>query len=68
MYKILIHFSDGTSEYDEEAFDSKKEADEYGKYLVGCTDTGIEILTASDSEEYSSDDYESLEFEIVEIG
>ncbi len=66
-YQVLMHFSDGTSEYDDEIFDNEAEAEEYGTYLVGCADTGAELQNMSNPGDYPMDDYSSPEYEVVEI-
>ena len=66
-YKVLMHFADGTSEYDDEVFDSEEEAEDYGAYLVGCASTGHETLNMSNPGDYPDDDYVDPDFEVVEV-
>lgn len=66
-YKIVMQFSDGTSEEQDEIFDSEEEAEEYAGYLVGCSRTGSETLNLSNPGDYPLDDYEDPDYEIVEI-
>lgn len=66
-YKIVMQYSDGTSEEEDEIFDSQEEAEEYAGYLVGCSRTGAETLNLSNPGDYSLDDYEDPDYEIIEI-
>lgn len=65
-YKIVMQFSDGTSEEDD-FFDSEEEAIAYAGYLVGCSQDGAEILNLSNPGDYPLDDYEDPDYEIIEI-
>ena len=66
-YKIILHYSDGTSEEEDDIFDSEQSAADYANYLIGCAQTGAEILHMSNPGDYSLDDYEEPEYEVVEI-
>lgn len=66
-YKIVIQYSDGTSEEQDEIFDTQEDAIEYADYLVSCNQEGAEILNLSNPGDYPLDDYEEPDFEIVEI-
>lgn len=66
-YKILMQYSDGTSEMEDDVFDTEEEAEEYGGYLIGCCRTGAETLNLSNPGDYPLDDYEDPDFEVVEI-
>ena len=63
-FKILM---DG--EFEDEVFDTEKEAEEYALYLCGCAETGAEILHWSNPTEYDydEDNFEYPEYEIVEV-
>ena len=43
-YQVLMQYSDGTEELDDEIFDTEEDAKEYGCYLVSCNRTGAETL------------------------
>ena len=66
-YQVLMQYSDGTEELDDEIFDTEEDAEEYGCYLVGCSRTGAETLNLSNPGDYPLDDYEDPEFEVVEV-
>ena len=66
-YKILMQYSDGTNEEQDEVFDTEEDAEEYANYLVSCSQVGAEILNLSNPGDYPLDDYEDPDFEIIEI-
>lgn len=66
-YKIVMQYSDGTKEEQDDIFDSEEEAEEYACYLVGCSRVGAETLNLSNPGDYPLDDFEAPDFEIVEI-
>ena len=66
-YQVLMLYSDGTEEYDDEIFDNEEAAEEYGCYLVSCCRTGAETLNMSNPGDYPLDDYEDPDFEIVKV-
>jgi len=65
-YRVLMKYSDGTEELDDEVFDTEKEAEDYGCYLIGCCREGAEIMNLSNPGDYPLDDYEDPDFEVVE--
>lgn len=66
-YKILMQYSDGTSEMEDDVFDIEEEAEKYGGYLVGCCRTGAETLNLSNPGDYPINDYEDPDFEVIEV-
>ncbi len=63
-----MKYSDGTEELDEEeVFDNVKDAEEYGLYLVGCSQTGAEVMYMSNPGDYPIDEYDEPDFEVVEV-
>ena len=66
-YKIIMQYSDGISEEQDEIFDTEEDAEEFALYLVGCTRTGAETLNLSNPGDYPLDDYENPDFEIIEV-
>lgn len=66
-YKIVMKYSDGTNEEDDDIFDSEEAAEEYANYLIGCSQVRAETLNLSNPGDYSFDDYEDIDFEIIEI-
>lgn len=65
-YRVLMKYSDGTEELDDEVFDTEKEAEDYGCYLIGCCREGADIMNLSNPGDYPLDDYEDPDFEVVE--
>lgn len=77
-YKYILTFSDGRkfdsleeySEYsDEGIFNTYNTAEEADLYAIGCMRQGAEILNMSNPGDYDYDEknFESPEYEIVEI-
>lgn len=66
-YKVVMKYSDGTSEEEDDIFNTEEEAEEYGNYLVSCNIEGTEILNLSNPGDYPLYDYEEPDFEIIEI-
>jgi hypothetical protein len=65
-YKIDILCPDGTTEEQDEIFDSQAEAEEYGVYLCGCYEQGKEILFMSNPGNNPIGD-EHLDYEVFEV-
>lgn len=74
-YKYILTFSDGRKfdsleEYsDEGIFNTYNAAEEAALYAIGCMKQGVEILNMSNPGDYDYDEenFESPEYEIVEI-
>lgn len=64
-YKIILE-----DEEQDEIFGNKEDAEEYALYLLSCSRLGAEILHMSNpgDYEYDEDEWESPEYEIIEIG
>ena len=64
-YKIILE-----DEEQDEIFDSQEDAEEYALYLLSCSRLGAEILHMSNpgDYEYDEDEWESPDYEIIEIG
>lgn len=67
IFKVVINYSDGTSEEMDEVFESESEAEEYGLYLCSCCSEGAEILNMSNPGDYPLDEAVEADYEIVEI-
>jgi len=65
-YKVLMYYPDGTSQEDDEVFDTEAEAEDYGCYLCSCFRDGSETLHMSNPWENPMPDGEA-DFEIIEI-
>ena len=66
-YKVIMHYSTGISEEEEDIFDTEDDAEEYALYLISCGKEGAEILNLSNPGDYDLDDYDEPDFEIVEF-
>ena len=66
-YKVMMLYSDGSREEDDEIFETKSEAYEYGVYLCGCCSTGAETLNMSNPGDYPIDEDDDVGFEIIVI-
>lgn len=66
MPKFKIIFE---GEEEDDIFDTEEAAEDYAIYLCGCTRLGAEILNLSNpgDNEYDEDNFESPEYEIIEI-
>lgn len=65
-YKVVMQYPDGTTEEDDEVFETEAEADEYGVYMVSCHSLGGEILHMSNSGDCPLSD-EEADFEVIEV-
>jgi hypothetical protein len=66
-YKVVMCYSDGTREEDDEICETESEADEYGQYLCSCYRQGNEILHLSNPGDYPLDENGEVDFEIIEV-
>lgn len=66
-YKVVMKYSDGTVEEDDEVFDTEGEANEYGLNQVSNYQTGGEVLHLSNPGDHPLDAEDTADFEIVEI-
>ena len=66
-YKVIMHYSNGISEEEEDIFDTEDDAEEYALYLISCGKEGAEILNLSNPGDYDLDDFDEPDFEIVEF-
>lgn len=64
-YKVEMQYPDGSTEEDDEVFETEAEANEHGLYLVSCYEEGGEILHMSNPGDYPLSD-EKADFEIIE--
>lgn len=67
MFKIVMSYPDGTTEEQEEVFETESQAHDYGQYLCSCYETGGEILHRSNPGDYPLDDNGEADYEIVEV-
>lgn len=65
-YYVEMFYPDGTSEEDNNLFDTEAEAREHGEYLCSCYHTGGEILHMSNPGDYPLDEDDDVDFEVYE--
>ncbi|HAQ9610157.1 TPA: hypothetical protein IYE65_002920 [Enterococcus faecium] len=66
-FQVVMKFSDGTVEQDDELFDTADEANEYGLTQVSNYRAGAEVLHASNPGDNPLDGDEEVDFEVVEV-
>ena len=66
-YKILLHYSDGTVEEEDEIFSSESAAAEHGSYMCACVDEGAEILNMSNPGDYPFEEAYTADYEVIEV-
>ena len=66
-YKVLLIYSNGEEDLDDDVFDTREEAEEHGGYLLGCCHVGNETLNLSDPDEWPMDEFADVDYEIVEV-
>lgn len=65
-YKIVLIYSNGDRDEQDDVFETEWQAEEYALYLVSCHGVGGEILNLSNPGDYDVDD-EDPDFEIIEF-
>lgn len=66
MYKVVMHYSDGTSEEEDEVFETEAEANDYALEQLSNIETGAEVLHLSNPGDYPLEDDDS-DFEVIEV-
>lgn len=67
VFKVVMKYSDGTVEEDDEVFDTEEEANEYGLTQAGNYQTGGEVLNLSNPGDYPLDTDDTAAFDVIEI-
>ena len=67
MFKIVMSYSDGTTEEQEEIFETESEAHDFGLVLCSNYEAGGEVLHLSNPGDYPLDDNDEADFEVVEL-
>lgn len=67
MYRVVMKYPDGTTEDDDEVFDSESAATDHGLYMVSCYSLGGEILNMSNPGDYPLSEDDEADFEVVEV-
>lgn len=65
-FKVVMKYPDGTSENEDELFDTQEEANDAGMYAVSCYAQGGEVLNMSNPGDYPLGDG-AADFEVIEI-
>jgi hypothetical protein len=66
MWKVVMTYSDGEEDEQEEIFDTEEEANEFGLYMCSCNSVGKEVLHMSNPGDYPLDDIEA-DFYLIEV-
>ena len=66
MFKVVMQYLDGTSEDEDELFETEAEAEEYGLEQCNNYVVGGEVLHLSNPGDYPLND-EEVDFEVVEV-
>ena len=67
MYRVIIHYADGTTEVEDEIFYSRSDAEEYGSYMVACCHDGAETSHLSNPGDYPFEDAGDVYSEVEEV-
>ena len=65
-FKVIMNYS-GYDEECDEIFETEAEANEHGLYMCSCTRQGAKILNLSNPGDYPLDEYEEVDFEVIEV-
>jgi len=65
MFKVVMTYSDGTEDEQDEVFETEAEAEDHGQYMCSCFSTGGEILHLSNPGDYPLTD-DSADYYIIE--
>ena len=65
-YKVVMKFSNGSTDEQDETFDTEEAAEAYGLYLCGCYYEGAEILNLSNPGDYPIDEDDEVDFKVIE--
>jgi hypothetical protein len=65
VFKVVMKYSDGEQEEDDEVFETEAEADEYGQTQVSNYETGGEVLHASNPGDHPQG-AEDVDYEVIE--
>jgi hypothetical protein len=66
-YKVVLKYSDGSSDEQDEIFTTEAEAEEYGLVCRSEYRVGGEVLNLSNPGDYPLDEEDNVDFEIIEI-
>lgn len=66
-FKVVMSYSDGTSEEDDEIFKTEGEAQEHGCYLCSCYHAGGETLHMTNPGDYPLDEEDEVDFNVIEV-
>ncbi|WP_085548373.1 hypothetical protein [Corynebacterium pollutisoli] len=67
-FKVELQYSDGSSDIEDDVFETEEAAYDYGLYLLGCHELGAEILHESNPGDYPApDDVDELEFRVIKV-
>lgn len=66
-FQIVMKYSDGTTEEDDELFETAEEANQYGLTQVSNYRTGGEVLHESNPGDHPLDADDAADFQVIEV-
>jgi hypothetical protein len=67
MYKVVMNFPDGTTDEEDEVFDTEAEARAYGLNQYNNYMTGAEVLHLSNPGDYPLIEDDRVDFDLIEV-
>ena len=67
-YRVMMHYSDGTSEMEDEVFETREAAADHGSYMCACIEQGAEDGYNLNPGDYPLEEAVSADYEVIEIG
>ena len=67
MYKVVMNYPDGTTEEDDEVFETEAEANAYGLDQCSNYALGGEILHMSNPGDYPLKEDDDADFDVIEV-
>ena len=67
MFKVVMLYSDGTTDEQEEIFATESEAHDFGLDMCSNYRAGGEVLHLSNPGDYPLDDDDEVDFQVIEV-
>lgn len=66
-FKVVMNYSDGSVEEEDDVFDTEAEAEAHGQNQVDNYHAGGEVLHLSNPGDYPLDGDDDVDFEVIEV-
>jgi len=66
-FKVVMKYSDGTTEEEDDIFDTEEEANAFGLEQISNYQTGGEVLHLSNPGDYPLDENDEADYEVIEV-